>query len=506
MHERQPQDIDNITTPFTNDVDINYGNFLDEVLQDERGSSPVSSHELSDNVESAPQRWFSARNFYKHAKQTAFLATVGAGGYATATGFAPNPEVSSSGTDALIGVNDFLRDNGETALIAVAGLSAAIMVARFKSRRVKEMLDITQPVSQGREKHWSRKILPPLLVTATAVGTGLGAEAGQGASEPVRGIVSAIGGNPETSYVVVGNKDVLPFNRSSVAQEDITKISDWAVGNDLNSTSFYMELGSAKNEDKVSNPSSAGIIALPESLLPGMTEIDAPEDTMRVITTKQFAEQGDEITVEGKPAIVVETTDTYPGLDRTSIITPVEDFQANVLHGEPPFGMVIANLESPEALEAYIQANNIDAAVIPVQEWEENYNEFWDRSVTPLSMEFMLLIGGLGAVGASFMRTSDIIRRRRGLAIQNVMGVDKDTEARAEYLRTVIDTAKATAYAATPTIGVLALTNSAQYGVSLEASAAGLGAGTILVGGSLLASTLAAGRSIRKMDSANEVR
>ncbi len=480
------------------------------VVQPETPQDVLSETDIS--LEYTTHHKFSARNFYKRAKQAAVLATVGVGVAGTATHYAPNPKVSSSGTDALIGVNNFLQDNGEAGLIAVASLGAIIAVSRFaggRNGRVKEMLDMTKPVTNGKERHWSRTILPPLLITAAAVSTGLGAEAGRGANVPVESIIQAMGANRADTYAIVESKDVLPFNHSSVAAADVSKIVQWADLNNHKATSFYMDLGSAKNPNNTANPSSAGIVALPGELLPQITEsnVTVPEGDMRVITTSQFAKKGDEITVEGKPATVVATTDTFPGLDRTSIVTPAEDLSASVLSdGESPFGVMVSGIDSQAEIDAFLKEQGIDAAAIAIPKWEKSYKTFWERSVTPISMEYTLMIAGIGSVAAGFMRTSDMLRRRKGLAIQNIIGASKAVEGRAEYLRTAIDTAKATAYAAAPTIGFMAITNSAQYGVSLEANPAGLGAGALLMGGAWLASTVTGNRMIRKMDSADEVR
>lgn len=478
-----------------------------EVVYDFKpGEEAVSAASVVE-VEHQPQpinKRFTVRNFYKRAKQAAVLSIVGGGIAATATEYAPNPEVSSAGTDALIAANDFLRDNGEYGLMAIAGVTAVIGASMLKSVRAREMMASTRPVGAKNERQLLRKVLPPLIVTATAMGTGLGAEAGRGANEPVNAIVAAIGADKKDTYAVVAHDEVLPFNRSAISDSSVAAISSWSTSQGYDAVPFYMDLGSAKNPDNVSSPSSAGIIALPEAFLP-KTSVES--SNFPVITTKQFADIGDTVNVEGAEAQVALTTDTYPGLDRTSIFTSIEALQENVLaDNEPTYGLMLSGASSEQEIEDFLRARGIDAAAIPVEEWQERYKEFWDRSVTPLSMEFLLLISAVGSVGAGYIRTNDILRRRRGLANMHILGVDKDFEARAEYMRTAIDTAKATALAAAPIVGFLAITNSAQYGVSLEASPSALGAGAILVGGSLLLSTVAAGRMIKKMDTANEVR
>ena len=441
---------------------------------------------------------------YRRAKQAAVLAVTGAGAYAVANEFTPHPEVSSAGTDAMIGASEFMQDNGPAALIAVAGFAGITLAARLKSAKVREMLDITKP---SGNKGIARKVLPPLIVTAAAAGTGLGAEAGRGANEPVNELMQIMNADIDSTYAIVAHEDVLPFNHSAIGKQEVAKVSDIALGLDADYMPFYMDLGAGSNPDNTANPSSAGIIAVPEDRLPSALFADASTgDQLQVATTSQVAAVGDMITVEGEGALVVNTLDTYPGLDRTAVLTTSEQYQEHVLHNEPPFGIMLSGIESQAQLEDLLRQYDVDVAAIPAHEWQERYSEFWDRSVTPLGMQFLLMISALGGVGAGFIAGNEVMQRRRSAAIQNVMGVDKATLVRANYLRSGVEAAKATALATTSYVGLVAVINSSQYGVALEANAEGLGAGAMLVTASTLASTGVANGILKKMDSANEVR
>lgn len=419
------------------------------------------------------------------------LAAGAAGMAAVVVTVKPLPDVSAAGSNALLQLNRWLVSAGDTFLAVLAGTTLVGLVAYFASPKMREIVRLTAAPPEARGV--ARYLLPPLLIATVAMGVSLGDEAGRGAGEPIKQLLTQAGADPQHVSVLLPNKDTLPFNYAAIPRELLAEAPATAVP-------IRLHLGSASNPELSVNPSSAAIITVPDAM---WKTIGGRVTDTSVATTAQFAHVGDTVRVEDHPLVVERTVDWYPGLDRTAAVLP-ERAYAEVAHATDPYSAVL--LLDSNASRWAESASHDPFAVMSLTTWLDRYDSFWRRSVSPLSMEYLLCLLIVGAVASGFIRSSDILRRRRQLAVQHILGVSKRTLIAAEYVRAVLDTAVATLLAAPLAIALIAITNSSQYGVAVVVKPAVIGAGALLLGCSMILSVSSAAGMLWRMDAVNEVR
>lgn len=404
----------------------------------------------------------------------------------------PLPGVSAAGSNALLSFNRWLLGAGTSVLFVLGGLTLIGGAAYIFNTRARELVRLTESPPEARG--WARYLLPPLLIATVAMGVSLGDEAGRGAREPIEQVVLQTGADPDKVDVLLPHGDALPFNYAAIPPELL-------LGAPPSAIPIRLRLGAARNPRLSVNPSSAAVITVPDQLW--QQSEGATTDEFSVITTAQLAEIGETIIVEGYPLQVGRTHDWFPGLDRTAVVMP-EHAYAQIGTPADPFSVVLL-LDA----EARRWAENIGSGtftVLSLSDWLDRYDRFWQRSVSPLSMEYLLCLLIVGGVASGFIRASDILRRRRQLAVQHILGVTRRTLIAAEYMRAVLDTVVATVIAAPMAILLIAITNSSQYGVSVAVTPNALGAGALLLGCSMTLSVSAAAGMLLRMDAVNEVR
>lgn len=432
----------------------------------------------------------------RRSSSGAALGVVGvvagiAGLGAVLAGYTPQPEVSAAGSNALLGLNARLLDVGTAAVIGVAALGLLWGVGQLTSARLREIHRMT--AAPGDRKGVARLLLAPLLIATVAMGTSLGDEAGRGAREPVEQLVDELGAEPHDVRVLLQHEGSLPFNHAAMPAALLVDAPPGVVPVDL-------RLGSASVPGRAVNPSSAAIVAVPDALWSAMGLSFAGGS---VVTTRQFADVGTRLLVGGDEATVVRTVDWFPGLDRTAILLRAADPAFD--EGIDAFSAaLLVDDEAERWARSVAVATN--GEVTSLDAWLDDYDTFWGRSVSPLSMEYLLALLLVGAVASAFIRGSDILRRRRQLAVQHVLGVTRRVLIAAELHRAAFDTVVATLVATPLYLGLIAVTNSSQFGVSIALSPSALGAGALLVGASMMLSVASAARMITRMDTAHEVR
>lgn len=424
-----------------------------------------------------------------------------------AGGWVPQPAVSSTGTDALIRLNGAMRDAGVAFLVVLAVASVAILVAARVSGRARAMVRTTRSSAVRRSVfEW---ILPPVIVTAVAVGSALGDETGRGANEPLKVMAAAVQAPGQRTYVVLQHADALPFNHSALSAADVGAVTRWAARAKAPVLPFTLALGDAARPDVATGPSSTAIVAMPQVTMARLFSLDARDVApghLTAVVSRQFAQRGDRIRVDGTPARVVGSIDVYPGLDRTVAILPARAASRTVFANDPQTGVLVSTSDGPQPLRRALQERGSSAAVITLGAWSRLYDRFWGRSVKPVQMQFVLMIVLIGMIAGSYIRIADILRRRPTLAVVNVLGVTKRTLRSAEYLATTLRAAVAVLAAAPAVVLLTAVTNSSQYGLKLSPGLSGLGAGALLFTAASFASTLAANTIISRLDSSGELR
>lgn len=419
-------------------------------------------------------------------------------------GFTPQPAVSSSGTEALIGLNDTLREYGPYVLgLGVLAGGAYEIGRRRPDSRLSAMHDITH-----QTKRWPRIAFTGAVMGIVASASGLGDTASHGANEPVKAMAEMLGADAATTPIITGY-DNTPYNTSVINFDDTQKVITEAGGTAI---PFMQNLGEVKSPDAASNPSSSPVFAVPNEVLQKSLGVSMPElancDDMSVIVGEQLGvSAGDAVTINDHPATVAGTVDMKPGLDRVAVIGSVEQIGQCIYPEQPMTGAVALGLDGKQAeLQQKMEELGLTYSARSFEEFQEEYKEFWDRSVKPPEMNLILdslLLGGI-AIGA--MQTTEVLRRRKNMAMLMSQGVEKKYIKRANKLAAQRDALLAVPVAAGTGVILTAATNSTQFGLEQAMNLSSLGAGYAAAAGVTGLSSFFASRVIKKTNVAQELR
>ncbi len=464
----------------------------------------------------ATPRPISASRFLRHPRRlttTALAVGASAGLVGAVTEYSPQPPVSPTGTELLINANDALLDIGTPLLIGALAFGGGVQLRRRRNDRLDAMLDSTTHHDRSRTLKALRGALPAVAIAATATSLSIGDTAGRTANGPVNFLENATS-TSSGSAIVLQHCKVVPFNASEITKPDTAKLATWAKSRHSVSTAvtpFVLRLGSLENPTRgTNNPSSAPIVALPNDNIRRTFNIslDRPDTTSPVplIVGSQLAKRGDRVLIEQKPAIVAAASEPRVGLDRVSAIGSLEALEDEVLKSNTYTGSVVTGVASKKELQQALTNLGIDACAVSFEEFEQAYRDFWDHSVKPPEMQLALLIMGLGLIGGSFTRVNDTLGRRKHLALHNVLGVNSDTQVRAENLRSFQDSLRATLVATPIVYALTAITNSSQYGLDQTVNTEALGGALGLWLLASFASGAVANHIVKNMDVATELR
>lgn len=420
------------------------------------------------------------------------------------------PPVSSAGTEALISANDTLRAVGPYVL---AG-SAAVYGGLLLSSRRNEKLDASfKYLDSGQKRNTAEWLLPAVIIGSVAVASGLGDTAGRGANEPVRVLAEATGAKQEEVLTVTQHDKVIPFNHSNLTQADFAELEVAVDDVGGKAAPYILALGNVFDPDASNNPSSAPIAALPTESIEDMFGVSLASNAgtdcqnMQVVIGEQLgAKRGDTVFVEGRKTEVVGTAEILPGLDRVAVFGSLEQLHECIFENEPFSGAVVIGLEDADQLQQIIDGLGMEYSAQDLDELKALYSDFWDRSVKPVEMQLALLVLGTGAAGVTYIRNTEILKRRKDIAALIAEGVTKEQLQKAERIRSLQNAVKASGIAIVPLVVMTAVTNSSQYGLDQAADLASLGAGaTAYIAVSYL-SGRGANKIINNMDVSQEMR
>ena len=332
-----------------------------------------------------------------------------------AGGFTPNPPVSASGTAALIKANDALRHYGPyilgLGLIVGAGFAIA---RRGPTTRLAAMYDITH-----QTKRWPRVVFTGVVMGIVASASGLGDTAGKGASEPVLAMAAMVGADSVESPIITSYANT-PYNYSGIdflaVQELINEAGGIAVP-------FLQNLGEVKNPSAKSNPSSAPIFAVPNYVLEKSLGVSLPaadcEDLSVIVGQQLGVPAGGTVKINDQAATVAQTTSMKPGLDRVAVIGSLEQIGECVYPGQPMTGAIALGLDGkgPELQQKIEDDLGLLYPARSFDAFQKEYQQFWDGSVKPPEMNLILDLLLAGGIALSSMQTSEILRRRKNIAM-----------------------------------------------------------------------------------------
>lgn len=414
------------------------------------------------------------------------------------TGFAPAPPVSTMGSEMLVNANNAIRDYGPygiaLGLVTFAGYE---VMRRRKGGYVEGLHDITHDSSRR-----NRAIFAGAVMGIVASASGLGATAGESANEPIRQEAALVGADLFATPLVT-QYDNVPFNPSAIDFEKVNHAINEIGGV---AVPFMEGLGTISNPTSKNAPASAPILALPNSVTKSLG-IDLPpvescDDLSVVIGEELGANAGDTVMVNGQSAHVAKTIDTKPGMGRVSVITSVEQAQECLFPEVPMSGAIALGIDGKrqELTNLLRTKYNVGYSVRNFDEYQKSYEEFWDTTVTPASMNLILDVLLIGGIAIANMQGNEILARRKRIGVLASQGVSKKDIKRAYTLANQRDAIIATPVFAATTVGFTALNNSSMYGFEQYVNLSALGAG---FGAFAATSLIASWRSNRAIDKTN---
>lgn len=375
----------------------------------------------------------------------------------------PTPDVSTSGTENMIAINDALRNYSPAVLgLGLAGMGVYELRRRQANSKLGHMHNFTH---QG--SHWVRIALAGGIMGTIASASGLGDTAAENAAEPIQQAAALYGADQATTPVFTSYEGALG-NHMSVNYGPTQNAVIEAGGTPM---PLIFELGKVEDPNVTNNPTSGPIVGVPNESLKQAFGVDMPPiedcDNLSILVGEQLgAEIGDSVKINGRPATVAGTIDVKPGLGRVMALGSVEQIDKCIY---PDSMMVIANgLELPQD-DTLLRINDqLDTAYVSrsFKELIKENQAFWDGSVKPSQMNLIFQQLALGAAGIAILQGMQIANRRKKLAVRLSRDVKKSTITTAEFLASERDVIRSIPVG----LGVYALfttmINSTQHGMS----------------------------------------
>ena len=426
-----------------------------------------------------------------HAATSVALLAGGAGVVLAVEGFSPHPAVSAAGSEALIHLTDGLRAGGAAAVVGGAIAGSAIYLRRKHDQSLEDAAASTEASPLARLAGVG---LTAILVASGAAATSIGDAAAKGATLPVRILAEAVSpGSPENVFFVKQSKDVLPFNHSEVTQLGSNSFALGVARAGGTTIPYSLLLGHvARENNDATAPSSTPIVVMPNNVIKrqfGVNLVPAPQKkdvdckNINVIANKQLgADPTTVVTIENQKAHVAATIDAYPGLDRAIVIAPLETFKNCITLSGLYSGLAVSGLAANQVNDI-AKSTDFPYVIESADAFTRRYEAFWDKSVKPPEMQLLGLIALTSIAGLSFMKITDVLMREPLIAELYSEGASHGKFAKAELLRAIIETVKASYYAAPLALGFIAINNSSQYGVAEVHDLTSLGAGFLIGAG-----------------------
>lgn len=395
--------------------------------------------------------------------------------------FTPAPDVSSTGTEVLISANNAMLDYGPaalaTGLVGLAGYHA--IKHRNPEGKIASSHAFTHQDKSSRRKSL---VLTGGIISAVASASGLAAAASSGASEPVQAMAKLVDADPHETPIVTGYTNT-PYNPSVIDFDKVRATIEQQGGTAI---PFLQALGEVKNPAAKSNPSSAPIFAVPGAVLEKGLGVSMPATIdcgdMSVLVGKQLgAEEGATVLINDRPAKVAGTLDMKPGLDRVAAVTSLEQASACLYPDMPATGAIALGLNGKKTeLQEKLRAElGMPYSARSFDEFEQKYNDFWEKSVAPPEMLLILGILAVGAAAIGNTHSNETKKNTSTIATLISQGVSRKDIKRAYALAAHRNTVLATGLAAVPTTALIALNNSSQFGLEEKISPSVIGAGYV---------------------------
>ncbi len=422
-------------------------------------------------------------------------------------GFTPKPPVSSTTTEILMNANDVLLDVGPYVLAGEVLIFGSLLYKRRRNQYLKDAFKLIESRNSGI----IGKLSPIILIGSVAASAGLGSTAGTSANQPIKELQKAIGvthGSP--AFVLTQHERVIPFNHSDVTIGDIDKLIK-AKPESAQIVPYILALGDINNPTDKANPSSAPIVALPNDAIKKAYDVSLPAtdscDSLSVIVGEQLGvKPGSKVEVEGVSVEVAKTIDIAPGLDRVAVFGSLEQLQECIFKDEQYSGAVALGFDDQKEVTAYLKSLDVHLATRTFAELEKAYESFWNRSVKPPQMNFVMYLLLASSIGEMFIGATEVERHKKIYAMLNSQGNQKDTFRKIELLRTVRRNVLAIPFAGALTLGLTYATNGSQYGFREIMDSRLMGAGLTAMLIPNLVGYIGTWRTINRLDTPTEIR
>lgn len=423
------------------------------------------------------------------------------------TSLTPTPAVNTQGSEIMIQANDALRDFGPWGL--GIGASAGIAYAAGRRFRPNSKLAAMHDIAHQTPRT-NRILFAGATMGIIAGAAGIGNAASQGAGEAIT-ITADMFGADKAATPVITDYAGAPGNYMSVDVDGVSRVIQEEGGIPV---AYSHDLGEIKNPSTEINPSSAPIITVPSAILERSFNVSMPavEDCndISVIVGEQLGvSKGEKVLVNDRIATVAGTVAVKPGLDRVAVIGSTEQFIDSkcIFPNKPLTGIAALGLEGKqeELLQKINERLNLTYSARTFNELEEENEKFWDRSVKPLQMMLIMDVMALGGIALGYMQATDILARRKEIAMLVSQGVRKKDIKRANNLATQMDNLKAFGVSVPVASGLAYMTNSSQFGVAQEVDPK-VASGYLVVAGTTMLSSVISNRLIKKTNVPSELR
>lgn len=464
-------------------------------------------------------------------------AALAAGAWAWKEGFNPadyvdiqdgkitvQPEVISTGINALIAVNDGMRDYAPYVAGAGGAMLAGAWVASQCNARMEAVyrhasVDWDSAVGRGgengRESTRLERIRRGIGRTLTAAGivgvatvgmtaaaSGLQEDIASGGNRPVEALfdnfaelASAGGEYPDyrsEQTIILQEPESQFMNDTVIDRESLDILAAEAFEQGIVIVPFNKILPNIDNGEE----SKASIVtSIPDVWFEAVTDAsvdESCESTPVILGQATGRMPGEVVNINGIYARVAAlANEGIEQMNRDVGVVSDTDMRECLLlgKGENAFGAVVLG-GTVEEVQGLLEKNGMDdtAAVITKEQFMENNREFWDKNGTGLLLQQILEITALGGAAMAAFRSGRIQAGARRMGNLHAAGVDTSTFRAVEITRALREAGWATVYGTPVALGLASVSNAIVSGLS-----AGVGIKEIAVGGALVGTAKAAG-------------
>ena len=404
----------------------------------------------------------------------------------------PEVPVIDGAVDAMVAVNETLRVTAPVVVLGMLGASAYYSVAgRFNSKQkainhlskteYSGVGDIARSQADkmlGRSYSRMKKIagvLGVLSATLVMANSGLEKDVTEGSLRPIYALTDEVSDGNGQLHLILQSKNNTFMDDSVISVDTMSNFAEDAAKEDITVVPFSKELMNI-------NDTSAIQIALPDDMFASIADksVDQSCDTIPVIIDETLsAEEGQDVTINGQAAQVVDVRSNLAQMNRSVAILSDSDMRCLKSDADASYFGALALGGSTQDIEAIIGSNS-DMTAVTEERFYENNRDFWRANGTPVILILMGSIAVFGAAAMASKRESDLLHDIREIGTLNASGVSMKDIRRAESRRALRSSFNEALVAAPLAIGFVSAFNAAVSGLNV-----GVGPREVAVGAAI---------------------